>query len=174
MATVTAETVVVWVTEGTWRSTVDAAAVAAPADAAVVLLHVIDAGLEEALHGVYQGLLGGQRRSRDPGDAVGPAAAGAGSNLLTAASTRFGRPVRQDMREGLVEHEVVAACEGAALLVCARDGDRSRLGPKSLSRHTRFVIDHTPCAVLLIWPEQVPGLGSIPPPPQHPPWHQPD
>ena len=40
--------VVVWLTEGTWRSTVDAAAAAAPADAAVVLLHVVDVRLEEA------------------------------------------------------------------------------------------------------------------------------
>ena len=169
MATVTAGAVVVWVTEGTWRSTVDAAAVAASADAAVVLLHVVDARLEEALHGAYQALLGCQRRSRDPGDAVGPAAAGAAVDLLAAASARFGRPARQDMREGVVEREVVAACEGAGLLVCARDGDRSRLGPKNLSRQTRFVIDHAPCTILLVWPDHVPGLRSIPPPPQHRP-----
>lgn len=160
----TAGAVVVWLSEGTWRSTVDAAAAAAPADATVVLLHVVDVRVEEALHGAYGGLLGRHRRSRDPGDAVGPVAAGAGAGLLAAASARLGRPARHDMREGLVEREVVAACEGAALLVCARDGDRSRLGPKSLGRYTRFVVDHAPCALLLVWPEQVPGLGSIPPP----------
>jgi hypothetical protein len=31
------------------------------------------------------------------------------------------------------------------LLIVARDGDRSRLGPKSLGHHTRFVVDHAPC-----------------------------
>jgi nucleotide-binding universal stress UspA family protein len=164
MAAMTAGAVVVWLTEETWRATVDAAAAAAPADAAVVLLHVVDVRVEEALHGAYGGLLGRHRRSRDPGDAVDRVAAGAGADLLAAASARLGRPARHDMREGLVEREVVAACEGAALLVCARDGERSRLGPKSLGRYTRFVVDHAPCAVLLVWPEQVPELGSIPPP----------
>lgn len=163
--------VVVWLTEGTWRSTVDAAAAATPADAPVVLLHIVDARVEEALHGAFGGLLGRQRRSRDPGEAVGRVATGAGAELLAAAAARLGRPAHQDMREGLVEREVVAACEGAALLVCARDGDRSGLGPKSIGRHTRFVVDHAPCAVLLVWPEQVPELGSIPPPPEHPPRH---
>lgn len=77
------------------------------------------------------------------------------------------------VRTGLVEREVVAGSEDATLLVCTRDGDRSRLGPRSLGRHTRFVVDHSPCAVLLIWPDQVPELGSIPPPPEHPPPHSP-
>jgi nucleotide-binding universal stress UspA family protein len=156
--------VVVWLTEGTWRSTVDAAAAAASADAAVVLLHVVDVRVEEALHGAYGGLLGRHRRSRDPGDAVGEVAVDTDADLLVAASARLGRPARREMREGLVEREVLAACEGAALLVCGRDGDRSRLGPKSLGRYTRFVVDHAPCPVLLVWQEQVPELGSIPPP----------
>jgi nucleotide-binding universal stress UspA family protein len=171
MAAMTAGSVVVWLTEGTWPSVVDAAAAAAPAEATGVLLHVVDIRLEEALHGAYGGLLGRHRRHRDPGDAVGQAAAGAGTDLLAAASARLSRPARHDIRDGLVEREVVAACEGAALLVCARDGDRSRLGPKSLGRYTRFVVDHAPCAVLLVWPEQAPALGSIPPPPAHPPRH---
>jgi hypothetical protein len=66
---------------------------------------------------------------------------------------------------------VVAAAEGADLLVLARDGDRSRLGPRSLGPATRFVVDHSPCPVLLVWPERAPGVGTIPPPP--PPGHQP-
>ncbi len=43
-----------------------------------------------------------------------------------------------------------------------------RLGPKSLGRYTRFVVDHAPCGVLVIWPDEVPGLASIPPPAAHP------
>ena len=53
------------------------------------------------------------------------------------------------MRSGRPEHEVIAACEGADLLVLARDGERQP-GPKSLSPPTRFVVDHATCAVLLV------------------------
>jgi hypothetical protein len=50
----------------------------------------------------------------------------------------------------------------------ARDGDRSRLGPKSLGRATRFVVDHAACPVLLVWPDAAPDVGTMPPPPHHP------
>jgi Na+/H+ antiporter NhaD/arsenite permease-like protein len=63
----------------------------------------------------------------------------------------------------------VAAAAGADLLILARDGDRSRLGPKSLGPAGRFVVDHAPCPVLLVWPEDPPGTGTIPPPPPPPP-----
>jgi hypothetical protein len=53
--------------------------------------------------------------------------------------------------------------------VVARDGDRSRLGPASLGPATRFVVDHAPCPVLLVWPDETPAVDSIPPPPTHPP-----
>jgi hypothetical protein len=53
--------------------------------------------------------------------------------------------------------------EGVDLLVAARDGDRSRLGPHSLGHDTRFVVDHAPCAALLVWPDAPPGVDSIPP-----------
>jgi hypothetical protein len=56
--------------------------------------------------------------------------------------------------------------------VVARDGDHSRLGPKSLGHATRFVVDHAPCAVLLVWPDETPGIESLPPPKHgHPPGH---
>ncbi len=51
------------------------------------------------------------------------------------------------------------------ILVLARDGDRERLGPRSLGPTARFVIDHSPCRVLLIWPDDPPALTTIPPPP---------
>ena len=76
-------------------------------------------------------------------------------------------------RRGRVEREVVAAADGAGLLILARDGDRARLGPKSLGRACRFVVDHAPCPVLLVWPEDAPGTGTIPPPPPHPPHPRP-
>jgi nucleotide-binding universal stress UspA family protein len=77
--------------------------------------------------------------------------------------------VTVEQRHGRVEREVVAAAEGMDLLVVARDGDLRRLGPHSLDPATRFVVDHAPCATLLVWPVAAPGVGSIPPPPLHPP-----
>jgi hypothetical protein len=55
------------------------------------------------------------------------------------------------------------------ILVLARDGNRQRLGPRSLGPAARFVVDHAPCRVLLIWPDVAPALTTIPPPPEGPP-----
>ena len=77
------------------------------------------------------------------------------------------------MRHGRVEREVVTACAGADLLVLARDGDDERLGPKSLGRHARFVVDHAPCRVLLVWPGEPPAADLPPPPPHEPGEHPP-
>jgi nucleotide-binding universal stress UspA family protein len=166
MVGMSAPRAVIWITEGTWAATVDAAAVLAPAERFDrVLLHVMDTGITEALHGAFGGLLGRGDRHRDQTDPVTNLAAIESARLLDAAQRRLGGTARRESRSGRVEREVVAACEGATLLVCARDGDRSRLGPHSLGPHTRFVVDHAPCAVLLSWPGQIPSLGSIPPPP---------
>jgi nucleotide-binding universal stress UspA family protein len=62
---------------------------------------------------------------------------------------------------------VVAAADGAELLILARDGDQARLGPKSLGRASRFIVDHAPCPVLLVWPAPPPGVDTIPAPPPH-------
>jgi hypothetical protein len=148
-------TVVVWVTEGTWRGCVDAARALVPAGAAIVLLHTSPDDVPGAAHGAYAGLLGRGHPERDPGP-------------------RLARPCTRVERRGRVERAVVAAAAGADLLIVARDGDRSRLGPRSLGHAGRFVVDHAPCAVLLVWPEEAPGPGTIPPaPPPHPPGHRP-
>ncbi len=64
---------------------------------------------------------------------------------------------------------MVAAAEGASLLIVARDGDDTRLGPRSLGPASRFVVDHAPRPVLLVWPREAPPAGSLPPPPpRHP------
>lgn len=157
---------VVWITEGTWAATADAAAgLAETLD--VVLLHVVDVEISEALHGAFGGLFGRHGQHEDPGGAVAEMAGAESEELLAAAADRLGRPARREVRSGRVEREVVAACDGASLLVCARDGDHSRLGPHSIGPRTRFVVDHAPCAVLLIWPDRAPDLDSIPPPPHH-------
>ncbi len=166
------ERIVAWLAEGTWEAVVETTAVACEAvktPPEVRLLYVVDSQVSEAVHGAFGGLLGRGMRDRDPGTAVEAAAESAARDVLEAARRRLPVAAETVMRIGRVEREVVAACEGADVLVCCRDGDRSRLGPHSLGHHTRFVVDHAPCAVLLIWPDVAPALSSIPPPPDgHP------
>jgi nucleotide-binding universal stress UspA family protein len=162
----TARSVYIWIGEGTWQATVDAALSLAPAGSRFILLHVTWPASADAAHGAYRGLLG--RGGHDPGerlDALGRAAA---AELFAAAAHRLGRPCEQLDLQAQPERAVVAASSQADLLVVARDGDRSRLGPKSLGRVTRFVVDHAACPVLLVWPEAAPGVATIPPPPHHP------
>jgi nucleotide-binding universal stress UspA family protein len=163
--------VVVWITEGTWPGCVDAAARLAPPDAEVTLLHVTDAEVAEAVHGAFHGLLG--RARHDPAAVLAELAEPAEQDLLAAAAERLGRPAGTETRSGAVEREVVAACGpadlAADLLGCAPDGEHDRLGPHSLGHHTRFVVDHAPCAVLLVWPDEIPTVETIPPKPPHPP-----
>jgi nucleotide-binding universal stress UspA family protein len=160
--------VVVWIVEGTWPACVDAARAHAPDDAELVLLHVSGRDVPDTARGAYAGLLGRGRPERNPGAAVENLAAASASELLEAAAQRLGRPCTRIARTGRVEREVVDAAQDAALLVIARDGDRSHLGPRSLGPASRFVMDHAPCPVLLVWPEPAPGLDSLPPPPPPP------
>lgn len=157
--------VVVWIAEGVWQATVDAARTLVPDDAEVVLLHVIPGDLEEIVQGAFAGLFG---RRRTVPATLEASAVDAENELLTAAAARFGRAARQETRRGRIEREVVAATEHADLLILSRDGDRSRLGPHSLGPETRFVVDHAACQVLLVWPGKTPSTASIPPPPDHP------
>ncbi|MFJ6841498.1 universal stress protein [Streptomyces griseoluteus] len=159
---------VVWLVEGTWPACVDAVRVHAPHAREVVLLHVSGPEVPEVAHGAFAGLMGrGRTWETDPGDRVEALGDGSAAELLDAAAERLGRPCVREERSGRPEREVVAAAEGADLLVLARDGDRSRLGPHSLGPAARFVVDHAPCPVLLVWPGQAPGLATIPPPPHH-------
>jgi nucleotide-binding universal stress UspA family protein len=158
--------VYIWVTEGTWRATVDAALDLAPARARFTLLHVTPAELADAARGAYLGLLG--RGGRDPGARLDELAVASAGELLEAAAHRLGCDCERLEIQGQAERSVVRASAGADLLVMARDGDRSRLGPKSLGRTARFVVDHAVCPVLLVWPESAPDVATIPPPPHHP------
>ena len=170
-----ARSVFIWVGEGTWRATVDAALDLAPAGARFTLLHVTPADVSGAVHGAYAGLLG--RAGRDPGTRLEQMAATSAGELLEAAAARLsqglGRPCERLEMTGRTERAVVAASARTDLLIVARDGDRERLGPKSLGKATRFVVDHAACPVLLVWPGSPPGVATIPPPPHHPPPHHP-
>jgi nucleotide-binding universal stress UspA family protein len=128
--------VMVWITPSGWEACVDAAA--ALGDVEVTLLHVSDtAGIEPG-----SGLLGRHRAA--PWPATDP------DELLDAAAERLGRPAERLTRSGQSEHEVIDACAGADLLVVARANRRP--GPHSFGHAARFVVDHAPCAVLLMWP----------------------
>ena len=162
-----------WIVEGTWQACVDAARDHSAADAEIVLLHVLDEEIAYAAHASFAGLLGRSHRDRDPALLIDEQMTKAAHELLLQAEDRLGRPSTSEVRSGRVEREVVEAAQGADLLIVARDGDRSRLGPKSLGRQSRFIVDHAPCPVLVIWPETAPGVDGIPPPPRHPhPPHQ--
>jgi nucleotide-binding universal stress UspA family protein len=162
-------TVVAWIVEGTWPACVDAVREYAREDAEVVLVHVTDRQVAEVAHGAFAGLLGRTAPERDPGRRLAELAATSAGDLLADAAERLGRPCGTRELTGRAEREVVAAAEGADLLVLARDGDRGRLGPHSLGPASRFVVDHAPCAVLLAWPEAAPDLATIPPEPHEPP-----
>ena len=162
--------VYIWVGEGTWRATVDAALSLAPAESRFTLLHVTSAEVPDAARGAYAGLFGrGHRIGQDPGTRLEEMAAVSARELLEAAAGRLGRRCERLEIQGRPERAVVTASADADLLIMARDGDRTRLGPKSLGKTTRFVVDHAACPVLLVWPESAPGVATIPPPPHHPP-----
>ena len=153
----------VWIVEDTWEATVDEAAAFLPRDAEITLLHVAGEDAEGLAAGARGGLLG--RAPRPPHEALGALADEAAAALLDDARERLGRPdAAVARRRGRIEREVVGAAGGVDLLVLARDGDHSRLGPPSLGPAARFVVDHAPCRVLLVWPDEPPDAATIPPP----------
>jgi nucleotide-binding universal stress UspA family protein len=161
-------TVLVWVTEESWMACVDATLVRAPADE-VTLLHVTDAGAVDAAQGAFAALLG--RGGAGPGRQLEAMAEAAATEVLEAAAARLARPAQQLRRRGRPEREVVAAARDAALLVLGRQG--AEAGPRSLGKAARFVVDHAPCPVLLVWPGPAPEHPLPPPPPHDPPPHDP-
>lgn len=162
-------TVIAWIVDATWPACVDATCRHAPPDADIVLLHVTDHDVADVAHGAYAGLLGRGQPQRDPGIQVEDLAAATARKLLQDAAARLGRRCTIVERTGRIETEVIAAADGAELLVLARDGDCSHLGPHSLSHATRYIIDHAPCPVLLVWPGTPPSISTQQPAPAHPP-----
>ena len=157
--------VVVWVVEGTWQGCVDAAVHTFPDATRFTLLHVTPSDVTEAADAASIGLFGRSFPARKPNRRIEEIADDAASGLLAAAADRLGRSdIEMLSRRGRVEREVVSVvANGVDVLVVARDGDRSRLGPRSLGHATRFIVDHAPCAVMLVWPDETPGIESIPP-----------
>ena len=144
----TAMHIVVWVVEGTWEGCVDAAIEHFPTDSRFTLLHVTPSDVTEAADAATVGLFGRGFPGRKPNRRYEEVADDEAAQLLAAAAARLGHPGAELVsRRGRVEREVVrAVADGVDVLVVARDGDHSRLGPKSLGHATRFVVDHAPCA----------------------------
>lgn len=155
--------VVIWIAEDTWEGCVDRAGALLPSDAEVTLLHVAPSDVEElASHGGARLL--GRHPPPPPGPPLRAIAEEEASALLEAARVRLARPAEVLARRGRIEREVLEVCVDADLLVLARDGE-PRLEPKSVGPRTRFVLDHAPCQVLLVWPEAPPSLDTIKLPP---------
>lgn len=157
--------VLIWVTEGTWQSCVDAARLFAPASAQITLMYVVPADLLQVTHGAHRGLLG--RGYQEIDSRVDEIIDTSADELLAAAMKRLNRPCGRIRTHGRPGHEVATAAVDADLLIVARDGDQSHLGPRSLGKETRFVVDHAPCQVLVVWPGEAPTSVPPPPPPPH-------
>jgi nucleotide-binding universal stress UspA family protein len=155
--------VVVWITKSTWEACVEQARSVIPSDAQVRLVHVSPSDVEGLVREGAGGLLG-RRPAPGPERAVRAIAAEEAQTLLERARARLSRPAALEARRGHPEREVLRACADADLLLLARDREPS-LGPKSLSGEARFVVDHSPCAVVLIWPEKPPGPETVKLPP---------
>jgi nucleotide-binding universal stress UspA family protein len=153
----------VWIAEDTWEASVDAAAAVVPDDAEITLLHVAPSDVEAVAAGGRAGLLG-RRPPPPPGPPLRAISEEAARALLERAAERLPRPAAAVTRRGRVEREVVEAAAEADVLVLARDGDPRRAGPKSLGPAGRFVVDHAPCAVLLVWVDGATGREPKPPP----------
>jgi nucleotide-binding universal stress UspA family protein len=138
--------VMVWINPAAaWESAVDAAAGLA-CDEVVLLLVTEDIAEQDT----FTGLLG--PAGHEPGEAFAGIEEDQAAALFDEAEARIGRPVRRLWERGVPEHEVVAAAGDADMLVCVRDGVRGLPGPDSVGPVTRFVVDHAPCRVLLVWP----------------------
>ena len=161
--------VLVWVGERTWQACIDAARRLPAGSTRITLIHVTEDDPPDAARGAYLGLMGRRAPGPDPGARIAEFERPSAAELLDPAARRLGRPCDRIDRHGRPERAVVAAAAGADLLIVARDGDQSRLGPKSLGKEARFVVDHAPCPVLLIWPGTAPSVASIPPKPPKPP-----
>ena len=151
--------VLVWVAAGTWPAVI-AAAKARPVDDQLILIAVDDPS-EALASGAVLGLLG---RAQAPDDHLQLATAEARA-LLQQAADVLGRACEQRVVHGVAERVIATAAGAVDLLILARDGDQSRLGPRSLGKQTRFIIDHAPCTVELLWPDSIPSLDTIPPAP---------
>ncbi len=140
----------VWIVADSWKATIVAAGAFLSQDAEITLLHVRASEAEAVARGALHGLLG--RPHPRPAETVKTISEESERQLLADAQALLGREARTEARSGRVEQEVLAAAADTDVLLMARDGERAHVGPHTLGHSARFVVDHAPCAVLLIWP----------------------
>jgi nucleotide-binding universal stress UspA family protein len=155
---------VIWIAETTWEGCIDFARTVLPAGVAVRLVHVSPSDAERLVDEGPGALLGRRTSAVAPEFAARSVAAEEARELLEAARTRLARPAELRALRGHPERELLEACADADLLVLARDGE-PRLGPKSFSRQARFVVDHAPCAALVVWDGTPPQADALKLPP---------
>ena len=143
--------VLAWITESGWEACVDAVARLEPSE--VTLLHVTTVDLP--------GPRG--RRHDEVMTRMAHLAEEAAQALLDDAVERLddGTVTIYTLAEnGPAEDVVMRAAAEADLLVIARDSRHP--SPHSIGHAARFVVDHAPCDVVLVWP----GGGPDGPPPK--------
>jgi len=154
--------IIALIAPATWPAVI--AAVQRHRDATVHLIATAEP--PAPLLGPPGGLMGRGRPPVPPSPGLAESAA---SELLAQATDTLGRSATHEVLHGPAERAVVHACADADLLVLARDGDNTRLGPASLEHQTRFIVDHAPCTVELVWPSAPPSVATIPPGGPRPP-----
>jgi nucleotide-binding universal stress UspA family protein len=130
--------VLAWITEGGWEACVDA--VAALDATEVTLLYVATVDVPGPRGRRHEQVL--SRMSELAGEAA--------EALLEDAEERLGRSAEKVVSSGMAENAVMDAAADADLLVVVRDSRHP--GPHSFGHAARFVVDHAPCNVVLVWP----------------------
>jgi nucleotide-binding universal stress UspA family protein len=158
--------VLAWITEGGWEACVDAVAALDATEVTLLYVATVD----------VPGPRG--RRHEQVLSRMSELAAEAAGALLEDAEERLGRSAEKVVSSGMAENAVMDAAADAALLVVVRDSRHP--GPHSFGHAARFVVDHAPCNVVLVWPGGGPD-GPAPKPkpkpkpkpgakPKPPPW----
>jgi nucleotide-binding universal stress UspA family protein len=142
--------VLAWITEAGWEACVDAVKQLPAGD--VTLLHV-------AAHD-----LPGPRGPRHERvmERMNALAEQASQALLEDAEERLGLAADKRSETGEAHTIVMDAANAADILVLARESRHP--GPHSIGHDSRFVVDHAPCTVIVVWPAGAPD--SAPPKPK--------
>ena len=143
--------VLIWIVEGTWKAAVVAVKQFVPADAQITLLHVEPTEAQAVTREAPQALLG-RWHAKSTG-ALRSIASQVASGVLGDARALLGREATLNTQQGRVGEAVVVAAQKTDLLVIARDCSHGE-GPHSLGPTARYVLDHAPCPVLLVWSDQ--------------------
>jgi nucleotide-binding universal stress UspA family protein len=141
--------VLAWITEGGWEACVDA--VAALDATEVTLLHVATVDVPGPRGRRHEQVM--TRMSALAGEAAGA--------LLDDAEERLGREAHKLAASGPAENVLMEAATDADMLVVVRESRHP--GPHSIGHEARFVVDHAPCDVVLVWPAGGPD-GPAPKP----------